>query len=164
MNDKPKTWEDLSPLTHWRTPPAPQPQLTVQPGPQMDHAVAARDVAARHAANVAGQMQSPTMPTTEWWSTSEYACLRDVLRAAYDQAAIGKGAERHANNLPFEDQPMQHLIELHGVGFAAGQVSKKMAEASGMLSRGETSAAMREILGAIVYASGVAVYIHHNKE
>lgn len=147
MNDKPKTWDDLSPPT--------QPQPMVQPGP-LPQPPAPQPMVQP------GPPPAP-QPTTEWWSTSDYACLRDVLRAAYDQAAIGKGAERHANNLPFEDQPMQHLIELHGVGFAAGQVSKKMAEAQGMLNRGEVSAAMREILGAIVYASGVAVYIEHNK-
>jgi len=115
------------------------------------------------------QLQAPfrvgasTMPTSEWWSTRDYACLRDVLRAAYDQAAAGKGAERHANGLPFEDQPMQHLIAAHGVGFAAGQASKKLVEAQGMLDRGDVPAAVREILGAIVYAAGVAVYIEHNK-
>lgn len=142
------------------------PNPTYPPAQLMDHAAVARTVADQHAVDVAIRGQAPTMPTppsTEWWTTADYASLRDVLRAAYDQAATGKGAERHANNLPFEDQPMQHLIAAHGVGFAAGQASKKLVEAAGMLNRCEVPAAMREILGAIVYAAGLAVYIEHNK-
>ena len=36
-----------------------------------------------------------------------YESLAQVLQEAYDQAARGKGAERHANDLPFDQQPMQ---------------------------------------------------------
>lgn len=60
-----------------------------------------------------------------------YERLADVLQRAYDQAALGKGKERHANGKAFHKQPMQDLIRLHGVGFATGQASKKAGERVG---------------------------------
>lgn len=92
-----------------------------------------------------------------------YDTLRHALESAYQQAAHGKGAERHANALPFHEQPMQKTADLHGLGFITGQVTKKLQEAQGMLTRGQTDAALREIHGAIVYAAGAAVYVtRHN--
>lgn len=89
---------------------------------------------------------------------AHYIGLQAVLDRAFEQAAFGKGAARHARNLAFEDQPMQKLIDLYGVGFAFGQAAKKMQEAQGMLTRGEIEAAVREMLGAIVYAAGVVIH------
>lgn len=93
-----------------------------------------------------------------------YDSLYRVLRAAYDQASIGKGEERHANGKAFEDQPMQKLIDLYGVGFAHGQAAKKLQEAQGMLARGEIDRAIHEMLGAIVYSAGAIVYVQNWKE
>ena len=91
-----------------------------------------------------------------------YDCLGDVLARAYEQAAVGKGAERHASGKPFDDQPMQHLIELYGIGFALGQAGKKMQEAQRM----DKDAAVRELLGAINYIAGTIIYLekHHGAE
>lgn len=83
-----------------------------------------------------------------------YEMLEDVLRRAYDQAARGKGKERHANGKAFHDQPMQDLIRLHGVGFATGQASKKASEALGLPT---TERQVAELLGAIVYLSGAVI-------
>lgn len=94
---------------------------------------------------------------------AQYARLRKALEAAYDQAATGKGAERHADNHPFHEQPMQLAARLHGVGFITGQVSKKLSEAQGMMDRGEHDAAIREITGAIVYACGAFIYAEDKK-
>lgn len=87
-----------------------------------------------------------------------YESLAQVLQAAYDQAAVGKGAERHANDLPFHEQPMQQIARRRGIGFLLGQADKKTEEAQGMLERGERDAWRREILGAINYLAGALVY------
>lgn len=83
-----------------------------------------------------------------------YEKLADVLCRAYDQAAHGKGRDRHANNRTFHEQPMQDLIRLHGVGFATGQASKKAGEALGLPTLERQVA---ELLGAIVYLSGAVI-------
>lgn len=87
-----------------------------------------------------------------------YESLASVLQAAYDQAATGKGAERHANDLPFHEQPMQQIARRRGIGFLLGQADKKTEEAQGMLERGERDAWRREILGAINYLAGALVF------
>ena len=82
-----------------------------------------------------------------------YHGLSAVLADALDQAQRGKGHERHAQDKPFEEQPMQKLIELHGRGFAYGQAGKKAQESE----RLEYEAARRELLGAIVYMAGAVI-------
>ncbi|QPB08647.1 hypothetical protein KB681_gp65 [Burkholderia phage Mica] len=82
-----------------------------------------------------------------------YESLHGVLRRAFVQAAHGKGAERHAQGAPFDQQPMQRLIELYGAGFALGQAAKKMQEAQ----RLPHERAVAELLGAIVYAAGAII-------
>ncbi len=84
-----------------------------------------------------------------------YSSLADVLNRAFDQAARGKGAQRHAQGQAFNRQPMQDLIRLHGVGFATGQASKK-AQESHRLPR---SHAVAELLGAINYLAGAIIAI-----
>lgn len=86
---------------------------------------------------------------------AHYLSLQAVLDEAFNQAAFGKGAERHAQSKPFEEQPMQKLIELYGVGFALGQAGKKMQEAQRM----DVEPAVRELLGAINYIAGVVVHL-----
>lgn len=88
-----------------------------------------------------------------------YESLRSVLLRAYDQAARTKGAERHANNLPFHKQPMQSIAAAHGVGFLFGQAAKKAQEAQGMHDRGETNKAIHEMLGAINYLAGAIIFM-----
>jgi hypothetical protein len=92
-----------------------------------------------------------------------YESLADVLRRAYEQAAVGKGKERHANDLPFDRQPMQQIADRRGIGFLLGQADKKSEEAQGMLDRGQVDAAIRELLGSIVYIAGAVIWIerHH---
>lgn len=85
---------------------------------------------------------------------NNYASLSNVLRRAYDQAASGKGHERHAQELPFNKQPMQQIQDLVGEGFALGQAIKKMQESQ----RLQHDAAIRELLGAINYIAGVIIH------
>jgi hypothetical protein len=75
--------------------------------------------------------------------------LRDVLNEAYQQAANGKGKERHANGNAWLNQPIFEIGRMVGVGFNTGQAIKKLQESSRM----EPDAAVRELLGAIVYAA-----------
>lgn len=89
-----------------------------------------------------------------------YHGLFDVLADALDQAQLGKGHERHAQDKPFEEQPMQKLIELHGRGFAYDQAGKKAQESE----RLAYEAARRELLGAIVYMAGAVINLDKEKE
>ena len=89
-----------------------------------------------------------------------YAGLRNVLDRAFDQAASGKGADRHANGLPFDQQPMQTISQL--VGSSDGlryQAIKKIQEAGRM----DKDAAIRELLGAINYIAGTIIYMESDK-
>ena len=88
-----------------------------------------------------------------------YQMLDDVLARAYNQASSGKGAERHADNKPFHEQPMQRLCELYGVGFALGQAAKKAQEAT----RLPRDRAVAELLGAIVYLAGAVICIERQQ-
>jgi hypothetical protein len=91
-------------------------------------------------------------------SVEGYECLRDVLVRAYDQAAKGKGDERHAQGSAFEDQPMQNIIDLYGVGFALGQSAKKAQESM----RLPKDRAIAELLGGINYLAGAIINMEKN--
>ena len=85
---------------------------------------------------------------------NHYEKLNNVLGDAFNQASSGKGKERHAQDLPFDQQPMRKIVDLVGVGFALGQAIKKAQESLRM----EPDAAYRELLGAINYLAGAALY------
>lgn len=83
-----------------------------------------------------------------------YGDLAGVLREAYRQAAIGKGAERHAGaGEAFADQVMQDGAKRFGVGALLFQAYKKSEESQRLpLDRG-----VNELLGAIVYLAGAVI-------
>jgi hypothetical protein len=86
-----------------------------------------------------------------------YASLLSVLGRAYEQAAAGKGKERHAQDQPFDEQPMQTISKL--VGSADGmayQAIKKIQESQRLPT---TERQVAELLGAIVYIAGMVVYL-----
>jgi len=78
-----------------------------------------------------------------------YASLKKVLDMALDQAANGKGKERHVfvEDQPFEQQDICEYVRIFGHGFTRGQASKKIKESARM----NNPAAIRELLGAINY-------------
>ena len=84
-----------------------------------------------------------------------YESLAAVLQRALDQAQCGKGAERHATGLPFDQQPMQSISKL--VGSADGLVYQavKKAQESQRLPEDRDIA---ELLGAINYLAGAIIY------
>lgn len=88
---------------------------------------------------------------------ADYITLRSVLDRAYQQASEGKGKERHAQDLPFDKQPMQSISAL--VGSDDGlryQAIKKIQESKRLHSRSHQVA---ELLGAINYIAGVIIFI-----
>jgi hypothetical protein len=87
-------------------------------------------------------------------SLDGYRSLSDVLARAFDQAAAGKGAERHGQGQPFDEQPMQQLIRLYGIGFALGQAAKKAQEAQRLPT---VERQVAELLGAINYLAGAVI-------
>ena len=88
-----------------------------------------------------------------------YDALEYVLDLVYEQVAIGKGNERHANELDWEDQPIFVIGRETGGGFNYGQALKKTGESLGMFRRGETAAAKNEILGAMAYLASTYLLI-----
>lgn len=92
-------------------------------------------------------------------SNDNYTTLRTILDAAFAHAAIGKGKERHARDLPFDKQPMLETTRLVGPGFPLGQAIKKAGEAAGMIERGQYDAAEAECLGAINYLAGAVAWM-----
>ena len=81
----------------------------------------------------------------------EYESLWRVLSLAYAQASQGKGAERHGQGQPFEDQPMLKISGMLGSNHGClYQAMKKIQESSRM----GDDAAKRELLGAINYLAG----------
>lgn len=88
-------------------------------------------------------------------NTPGYESLAEVLHRAYNQAASGKGAERHACSRPFTEQPMQSISAL--LGNETGllyQAMKKIQESQRM----DQDAAIRELLGAINYIAGAIIF------
>lgn len=86
-----------------------------------------------------------------------YEPLAQELMAAYIQASTGKGKERHANDKPFDRQPILEVARIVGPGFQTGQAMKKLGEATQMFQRGEIDRAIHEIHGAMVYCAAAVV-------
>jgi hypothetical protein len=84
-----------------------------------------------------------------------YDLLQSVLMDAYEQAASGKGADRHGFGLNFEDQDMIEVTNRVGLGFPLGQAIKKLSEGK----RLDRAKAKKEFLGAIVYIAGAIIWM-----
>lgn len=86
-----------------------------------------------------------------------YERLVAVLKAAHDQAAKGKGFDRHANGLPFHAQRMQQISHLlDSPDGMAYQVCKKVAEGLALPGHERKVA---ELLGAINYIAGIVIFL-----
>jgi len=83
-----------------------------------------------------------------------YEALHLILTAAMEQAATGKGLERHGDiGVPFVSQPICTIARDVGLGFPLGQALKKIRESK----RLAWPAARRELLGAIVYTAAAVI-------
>lgn len=87
---------------------------------------------------------------------SNYSALAQVLQRAYEQAALGKGRERHGQGLPFDSQPMQTISRLVGTNRGMLYQAVKKCQESTRLPR---DAAVFELLGAINYLAGAVIYL-----
>lgn len=87
-----------------------------------------------------------------------YQPLFAVLTQALDQAQKGKGQERHANGLPFLNQPIMTETRSVGLGFAAGQARKKILEAINCCEA-HPERALADLLGAINYTAALVIGI-----
>lgn len=88
-----------------------------------------------------------------------YNSLAQVFQAAIDQASIGKGKERHANDYePFESQKICDLTRRVGLGGPAFQVCKKTMEAQRVRGEGGKT----DLLGAMNYLA--AMYLVMEEE
>lgn len=95
-----------------------------------------------------------------------YSSLAEILTAAYDQAANGKGKERHATGEPFDEQPIvkiQEMLTDHPFAGLAFQIIKKTIEAGRLYRDKGSDAAMPDILGVLVYASAMGVMARRGK-
>lgn len=96
---------------------------------------------------------------TEIESSHPYFSLRAVLGEAWEQAALGKGKDRHQKqDEPFEDQPICMFARRVGIGFPLGQAMKKIDEAA-MIEHG---AAVNELLGAINYIAAAVIVLRES--
>lgn len=84
-----------------------------------------------------------------------YAKLNEVFWEAMAQASSGKGKERHADDQPYEEQPIM-WIEKYFNSYQLGQAVKKLHE-SQRLSKAQ---AVAEMLGAINYIAAHIIYIN----
>lgn len=87
-----------------------------------------------------------------------YESLATVLKDAYDQAAIGKGVERHAKQQPFDEQVMQVGADQFGIGALLFQAFKKSEESQ----RLDHERGIAELHGAICYLAGAVIAMKRN--
>lgn len=91
-----------------------------------------------------------------------YEALQKVFVEAFKQAAVGKGKVRHANDKAFTEQPILSIARMVGVGGTTFQVMKKAQEAASMHQKGDSTAAVAELYGVMVYAATTVIYIQEN--
>jgi hypothetical protein len=95
-----------------------------------------------------------------------YNALEDVFEDAYNQAANGKGRERHVtSDVPFHDQAICEL-EREGYTFCSGQAAKKIREALKTGNEADLLGAMNYLAAFVIVErerSRVVEYEHHGR-
>lgn len=86
----------------------------------------------------------------------DYLPLLRTFLGALEQAAYGKGRERHANDLPFTEQPILTMARMldNDAGLAQ-QVIKKTVEARSLPTK---QARINELRGTLVYAAAMILF------
>lgn len=86
----------------------------------------------------------------------DYLPLLRTFLGALEQAAYGKGRERHANDLPFVEQPILTMAQmLDSDAGLAQQVIKKTIEARSLPTK---QARINELRGTLVYAAAMILF------
>lgn len=106
-----------------------------------------------------GTFEKPTTRELKLPVPEGYDRLAQVLFKALDQAANGKGKERHSSGEPFEDQPICVIARWVGVGGPLQQVVKKIQESVRLLEIKGPSYAITELLGAINYIAAAVIIL-----
>lgn len=94
-------------------------------------------------------------------SAPGYEQLVEVFAAAHDQAAYGKGKERHANGLPFHEQRMQSISDL--VGSPDGMLYQLVKKTTEGLQFDNPQKREHELLGAINYLAGIIIWLRRHE-
>ena len=91
----------------------------------------------------------------------KYDSLHKVLLAAYNQAASGKGKERHQLNdeEPFENQKICEIARRLSVDYNLGQAVKKIYESKGLTDDRDIA----ELYGAINYIAAAIIVKQEEK-
>lgn len=93
-------------------------------------------------------------------SDDGYDSLRAIYAMALEQAQGGKGRERHANGMPFDQQPICQGGRRFGPGCLIYQAWKKAHETPVLMNMDNgTERAIRELLGVINYAAAAILVI-----
>lgn len=91
----------------------------------------------------------------------DYSMLQDVLDMAWQQAAHGKGKERHAEGgKPFHKQDICQEARDLGLAYPVGQARKKAKEAL----RLTPEKAIQDLLGAINYLAATVIVVREKIE
>lgn len=114
-------------------------------------------IAASEGVQIAAPAPAAAMPAP--FIVAGYEELSAVLLRAFEQAAKGKGKERHANGEPFHEQVMQTGAHRFGVGALLFQAFKKSEESQ----RLPHDRAVAELLGAIVYLAGAVIHMERRQ-
>ncbi len=99
----------------------------------------------------------------EYGIVKGYESLHRVLHEAMDQAAVGKGAERHACDETFEAQQICEIdkrLEQSPCGFTLGQAVKKIYETT----RLNREMSIIELKGAINYIAAAIIHLERYEE
>jgi hypothetical protein len=92
-----------------------------------------------------------------------YDILHRIFHRAIDQAAFGKGKERHASGEPFEEQPICVVGRWVGIGAPLGQAIKKSRESFRLLQIKGPDAAIFELLGAMNWLAAAVIILEEIK-
>lgn len=91
-----------------------------------------------------------------------YEQLAEVFRAAHDQAAYGKGKERHGHSgVPFHEQRMQ--VASDAVGSPDGMVYQVIKKTTEGLEFSNPDKREHELLGALNYLAGVIIWLRRHE-
>lgn len=88
-----------------------------------------------------------------------YRSLHRALMLAYEQAATGKGKQRHADDIPFENQKMLRNARKYGYKALLFQAVKKAEESVRLHEIYGVEATIRELLGAINYLAAAVILL-----
>ena len=100
-------------------------------------------------------------PAVDLTAAPGYEQLVQVFAAAHDQAAYGKGKERHANGLPFHEQRMQGISDL--VGSPDGMVYQLVKKTTEGLQFDSPEKREHELLGALNYLAGIVIWLRRHE-